>query len=87
MQRLALPVSDPDDGRVCGGDEPQDHVGEVDPDGVLHADLAGLLGGGVGLDVDAAEGAEEGCPEDAVSKDVSTTHPHLSISRATLGAV
>lgn len=46
-----------------GANEPQQHVGEVDPNGVLHAlDVAVTLG--VLLDVHVAEQAEEGDPED-----------------------
>lgn len=45
-----------------GADEPQQHVGEVDPDGVLHAlDIAVALG--VLLDVHVAEQAEERNPK------------------------
>ena len=56
-----------DNGRVCGSDEPQEHVDQVAPYGMLHADLASLLRGRVGLDEDAAEQAEESRPEDAMS--------------------
>lgn len=61
--------------RVGRGQEPQDHVREVDPDGVLHADLAVLLRGRARGDEDAAEEAEEGRPEDAVRRKKKSAFP------------
>jgi len=67
VHRPSSTRTDPDDGRVDCCDEPEERVNEVDPDGVLHADLTALLRSWVGGDVDVAEEAEEGDPEDAGS--------------------
>lgn len=53
---------------VGSGDEPEQRVDKVDPDGALHADDAALLGRRGGVDEDLAEDAEEGEPEDATAK-------------------
>lgn len=50
---------------VRGRHEPEKHVHQINPDGVLHAVDAPLLWGRVGRDVDASEEAEEGGPEGA----------------------
>lgn len=54
------------------GYEPQQHVGEVYPDCILHAYLTALVWCWVGVDVDFSEDAEYDCPEDAACL-ISTT--------------
>lgn len=46
-------------------EEPEQHVRQIDPDGVLHPCNAALFGSRVLTDVHVAEEAEECCPEDA----------------------
>lgn len=53
----------------CGvgcGDEPEQRIDKVDPDGTFHANDATLLGCRGGVNEDLAEDAEECEPEDAV---------------------
>ena len=64
VQRAGVPAPEEDDGRVDGRDEPQQHIHQIHPYGVLHALLAVLLGRRVGTDEDLAEDAEERGPED-----------------------
>ena len=64
MERPALPPTDPDQGRVNGGGEPQEHTHEIDPDSMLHANLSRLLWSWVCRDEDAAKEAEESGPQD-----------------------
>lgn len=71
MQRARVPRSEEDEGRIDGGDEPEQHVDQIDPHGVLHAELVVLLGRWVGVDIDLAKGAEERGPEDAIRKRMS----------------
>jgi hypothetical protein len=47
------------------GDEPQQHVGQIDPDCILHSSLTALTWAGLRSNVDVAEEAEESCPKDA----------------------
>jgi len=61
----SLPPSEPNDQAVHKSNQPKKHVGQVDPDGILHANLTLLLWRRVVLDVDATEETEESCPEDA----------------------
>ena len=71
VQRAGVPAPEEDDGRVDGRDEPQQHIHQIHPYGVLHALLAVLLGRGSGRDVDATEGAEYCCPEDTTWRALS----------------
>lgn len=68
MQRPAGPVAEEDHRRVDGRDEPQQHVHQVHPYGVLHADLPTLLRCRVCGDVNVSEDAEERGPEAAAIK-------------------
>lgn len=65
MQRSRTAILQEQERAQQGGDEPEEHVDEIDPDGVLHS-FGGAVGG-VGVDVDEefAEDAEDGGPEDA----------------------
>ena len=65
VQCTAAARTEPDGCHVERSDEPEEHVDQVDPNRVLHADLTTLLGSRVGWDVDLAEDAEERCPQDA----------------------
>lgn len=68
VQRLAAAPRTPKD--ECAGEEreePEQHVGQVDPHGPLHPDLTALLGCRVSRDVDTAKETEKRCPEDAVT--------------------
>ena len=47
-----------DEGRIDRGNKPQDHVRQVDPDGVFHPNLTALFRRRVGGDEDLAEGSE-----------------------------
>ena len=51
-------------------DEPQKHVDEVDPHGVLEPRDV-MVAVGVHVDVDGGEDTEDGCPEDAATRNVS----------------
>jgi hypothetical protein len=79
----------------CGvgcGDEPEQRIHEVNPNGVFHADDATLFGCRVGFHEDLAKDAEECEPEDAavdmsvkrfgVSRDESTYHKIQSQAKA-----
>jgi len=66
-----LSAAEPDDQAVDKGNEPEKHVDEVDPYGVLHADLTALLWSRVSFDVDVSEESEKGCPEDARRQKIS----------------
>lgn len=60
---MALLVRPPVGGHANGADEPEDQVGQVDPDGVLHGlDVAVALG--VLVDVHLAKDAKDGAPQD-----------------------
>lgn len=60
---VALLVRPPVGGHANGADEPEDQVGQVDPDGVLHGlDVAVALG--VLVDVHLAKDAKDGAPQD-----------------------
>ena len=65
MRGLALARTQEDGSGVSCSDEPEERVGEIDPGSILHADDAGLFGRVLGVDVDFAENAKEGKPEDA----------------------
>lgn len=60
---VPLAMSEPVGGGADKGEEPQDGVGEVDPDGVLHA-LDAAVALGVLIDVHLAEDAEQRDPQD-----------------------
>ena len=47
-----------DEGRIDRGNKPQDHVRQVDPDGMFHPDLTALFRRRVGGDEDLAKGSE-----------------------------
>jgi hypothetical protein len=66
MRGLALARAQEDGSGVRSSDEPEERVDEIDPDSALHANNAGLFGCVLCVDVDLAENAEEGKPEDAV---------------------
>jgi hypothetical protein len=55
----------PDERRVYGRDEPQQHVDEINPYSILHADLAALFRCRMGGDVNVTEQTEERSPETA----------------------
>ena len=65
MRGLAFARTQEDGSGVRSSDEPEERVDEVDPDSTLHADDAGLFGRVLGVDVDFAENAKDGEPEDA----------------------
>ena len=54
-----------DNGAVDCSHKPKQHVDEVDPDGVFHADDT-CVTLGVLVDVHLAKGTEEGHPEDTI---------------------
>lgn len=60
---VPLAMSEPVGGGADKGEEPQDGVGEVDPDGVLHA-LDAAVALGILIDVHLAEDAEQRDPQD-----------------------
>lgn len=63
MQSLSSStISEPDKGRVKGGNEPQQHVDKINPHSILHSDLTVLVWSWVGWDVDGAEKTEESDP-------------------------
>lgn len=65
VHRTSLSSPEPNDEAVHECDQPEQHVGQVDPNSILHATLALLFGGRMVLDVDATEEAEKSSPEDA----------------------
>lgn len=65
MRRPAFARTPENGSRIERSKQPEQSVDQINPDGVLHAPDAVLLGGGVGFDVDLAENAEERDPEDA----------------------
>lgn len=74
---VALLVRPPVGGHANGADEPEDQVGQVDPDGVLHGlDVAVALG--VLVDIHLAKDAEDGAPQnehdEAPSRDGGEAH-------------
>lgn len=71
MHRPTTARANEDDRCVNRREEPEKGVDEINPDGVLHADLTALLRSRVGRDVDVAEDAEESDPEDTANVDVS----------------
>lgn len=68
MQRPSWPILEEQCGAEQGSDEPEQHIDEIDPDGVFHSLHGGVAGGFARGDVDEefAEDAEEGGPEDAM---------------------
>ena len=58
MQRPACPMRPEDERRINRRDKPQNHVRQVDPDGVFHPNLTALFWRRVGGDEDLAEGSE-----------------------------
>jgi len=80
----SLPPSEPNDEAVHKGNQPKKHVGQVDPDGILHANLTLLLRRRVVFDVNAAEETEESCPKNAgktVSKRETRVAPPCTYKR------
>ena len=59
--RLSRPK--PDDEAIDEGHQPEQHVHQINPDSMLHADLAVLFGGRMVANVDLAEQPEECSPE------------------------
>ena len=53
------------------GDEPEDHVRQVDPDCVLHSDLTTLSRSGMEVDEKLSKNAEYYCPEDTARTSVA----------------
>ncbi len=64
VQRALPPVVKVDPATICGCDEPETHVDQIDPDRVLHPPNSAIAFG-VQVDVHAAEDAENRSPEDA----------------------
>lgn len=71
-----MSVLEENEGAVDCGSEPQQHVGKVDPDGVLHA-LDALVSLGVLWDVHLAENAKDNEPEDEENNIHSEKGPSL----------
>lgn len=64
MQRAPSTSAQEHDDAQGGRHEPQQHIDQIDPDGVFHALLVVVTRGDVLVDVDFAEDAEDGGPED-----------------------
>lgn len=62
---------------VDGSAEPEQHVDKIDPDGVFHADDT-RVAFGVFVDVEFAEGAEEGHIEDEHERIPREKRPRLN---------
>jgi hypothetical protein len=62
----ALARAQEDGCSVDCGDEPEQGIDYVDPDGAFHANDTALLGRWMGVDEDLAKNAEECKPENAV---------------------
>lgn len=62
MQRLAAAIPEEHKRAGDGGDEPEQHVDQVDPNRIL-APLGAAVALRVLVDVDIAKGAEDGGPE------------------------
>lgn len=70
MQRPPRPEFKPQRGAEQERDEPEQHIDEIDPDGMLHSFEGGVVVGFARGDVDEefAEDAEEGGPEDTMGQ-------------------
>ena len=89
MHSLVTPSPEPDDGAVHKSTEPQEHIDQINPDGVLHPLLSALVWSWMCWDIDFAENTEKGSPEDATRDPVSrpSIQQYLTIPNLQKGAI